>query len=122
MPGVRVGISGNPFPPIIRNYIPITSQSTPRQFSLPEDTPEAYAEWGEPSDFQHDVIPDLSDFGIRFNVVGEIAPLTRTLLQRVENPDDESQFVDVERYERATFKNGKTGRKITLDFDTSRFT
>jgi hypothetical protein len=109
-------------------HIVVDSKPRPRQIALPQEQVEAYSEWGGPSQFDSELFPE-SDFGVRFQVVGEIAPLTKTLLQRVENADDPSQFVDVERYKSITFRiskrnqeeNGLPSRKIKLEFDTSRF-
>lgn len=127
MPGMRLGVTGLP-----QLYMParivVDSKPRPRQIALPQEPVEAYSEWGGPSQFDSELFPE-SDFGIRFQVIGEIAPLTKTLLQRVENSEDPSQFVDVERHKTMTFRvskrnqeqNGLLGRKLKLVFDTTRF-
>lgn len=120
MGGQRLGIQGNPFPSALGHYLQVNSFSEPRGFQLPEEVPEAYAEWGEPSQFVADPLPDLSG-SLSFEVVGEIAPLTKTLLQRVENPDDEAQFVEVERPVKMTFAEQTTSKRLTFKFDTSRY-
>lgn len=38
---------------------------------------------------------------------------------RIENPDDSSQFVNIERIKNMVFKNNKTGEEIPLKMDWS---
>lgn len=40
-----------------------------------------------------------------------------TSTERVENPDDPSQFVDVERVDQVVFKNDKTREELKLKMD-----
>lgn len=43
----------------------------------------------------------------------------RTSEVRVENPDDPTQHVDVERIDQTVFKNDKTGEELKLNLDWS---
>lgn len=86
-------------------FVPITSSPTPRTFTLPESLPDAYAEWGGPSDFN----------GER-QTLDELEASVKTETVRVSNPEDSSQFVDVQRYLRVSFVNADNGNKTKLRF------
>lgn len=86
-------------------FVPVRSTPTPRSFSLPTTLPEAYVEFGGPSDFQADN-----------QTFDELIASREAETVRVSNPDDATQFVDVERVTRASFQNPDRGNRMRLRF------
>lgn len=60
--------------------------------------------------------PFVNNFNVEWQ---EDKSRRRTSEVRIENPEDPSQFVDVERIDQTVFKNDKTGEEIKLNMDWS---
>lgn len=112
-----------PMTDIVRPFLEARSTPKPRELSLPAgDEPEAYIEWGGPSQFEVDNFEEAADQHFGFRVEDTPADdipefvyreLGRRVTEvRVENPDDPDQFVIVERIDEILF-DGK-GRRLRL--------
>lgn len=86
-------------------FVPIKQPIPVRAFVLPTTLPDAYAEWGGPSDFSSD--------NDKFE---ELIANRVSSVVRVTNPEDDTQFVDVEVTQRASFQDPETGKRMRLIF------
>lgn len=101
---------------IVRPFVSVESFSRRRVVVEVRDVPEAFLEWGQPSQFSFDdSFRDLATDGRRFKVNDpnpdddESIKFTETgrtvKVVRVVNPEDETVYVDVERIERINFSS-----------------
>lgn len=72
--------------------------------------------WAGSNTGDYDLGPDATVFG--FDVRWEEDKSRReTETVRVENPEDESQYVEIERINKAVFKQRSTGQEIQIGID-----
>lgn len=106
---------------IIRPWVPVESFSKRRVIVPLEVLPVAFVRVGQPSDFTFDQTfrQKAGGIGFRTNDGEDPEPITdqynelsrNTTVVRIENPDDASQFVDVERIDDILFQ-GPGNRKV----------
>ena len=118
--GMKFGLKGGrtsiAMEQIVRPWVDVLSFSRLREVPVIEEEPEAFLRWGQAAEFLFDQNtfrntagkypgfrvndPDDPDETIVFTETGRDVTVVR-----VANPDDENQFVDVERIDKIRFQS-----------------